>query len=496
MAVTLYTSRAYIQIGGVVMGKASRFFGALRWAYLSSLVLGCLLLVMGGLLQLFTGRASASPLRQSNGFVYVAKFELPITPITAQYLERLISTAEDDGANALVIELDTPGGLVSSMQDIVKRMLASRVPIIVYVAPQGAMAASAGIFVVYASHVAAMAPNTTIGSAQVILNGGDSSGSATPESGDAAAERAKVTNLLVAQIRSLADERGRNADFAERAVRQSDNVAAQTAADQHIVDFIAQDVNDLLAKADGRTVRMGDGQQMTVKTKGAEVRQLQPTFAEELLILITDPNVAFVLISLGTLGITWEFINPGSVFPGVLGAIFLLTGFLALGTLPVNWAGAVFIVLAFVMFIADVFLPSHGILTAGGIASLVIGGLLLINTSQAPGIPGVSPYVVSGVATGLGLFFFFAIFKVVQARRMRPTTGKESLLGSRGVARTELAPEGMVFVEGELWQAMSTDGPIPPGRPVKVVGADGLTLKVVPEETQIVASQGPATSAS
>jgi membrane-bound serine protease (ClpP class) len=466
------------------MGKASHFFRALRWAYLSSLVLGCLLLTLGGLLQPVAGTASASSLAQTGGFVYVAKFELPITPISAQYFERVISAAEDDGASALVIELDTPGGLVSSMQEIVKRMLASRVPIIVYVSPQGAMSASAGIFLVYAAHVSAMAPNTTIGSAQVILNGGDSSGSATAETGDAAAERAKVTNLLVAQIRSLANERGRNADFAEKAVRQSDNVHAQDAVGQHIVDFLGQDVADVLAKADGRTVHMGDGQQVTVKTKGAQVRALEPTFAEQILLLITDPSVAFVLISLGTLGITWEFINPGSVFPGVLGAIFLLTGFLALGTLPVNWAGAVFIVLAFIMFIADVFLPSHGVLTAGGIASLVIGGLLLINTSQAPGIPGVSPVVVSAVATGLGAFFFFAIYKVVQSRRMKPTTGRESLVGSIGRTRTALAPAGMVFVDGELWQATSDNGSIPAGYPVRVVRADGLTLKV---ESEVVA---------
>jgi membrane-bound serine protease (ClpP class) len=462
------------------MGKASFLFRALRWGYLGSLTLGVLLLTLGGLLQPFAISANASPLKQTNGsgFVYVATFDMAITPISEQYYNRVIKAAQADGANALVIQLDTPGGLVSSMQDIVKAMLASSVPIIVYVSPQGAMAASAGIFLVYASHVAAMAPNTTIGSAQVILNSGDTSSGSTPETGDAAAERAKVTNLLVSQIRNLADQRGRNADFAEQAVRQSENVGSQAAVDQHIVDFLAQDVPDLLAKADGRMVSMSDGHKIAVHTKGAEIRTLEPTFAEELLLLITDPSVAFVLISLGTLGITWELINPGAVFPGVIGAIFLLVGFLALGTLPVNWGGAVFIVLAFVMFIADVFLPTHGILTAGGIASLTIGGLLLINTAAAPGVPGVSPWVVTGTATGLGLFFFFAIFKVVQARRKRPTTGRESLVGTMGRARTELSPDGMVFVAGELWRAQSNNGTIPAGRAVKIVAADGLRLMV------------------
>lgn len=467
------------------MGKASLLFRALRWTYLGSLTLGMLLLTLGALLQTFTASVSASPLRQSNdngnGFVYVAKFDMPITPISEQYYNRVINAANNDGANALVIELDTPGGLVSSMQDMVKIMLASNVPVIVYVSPQGAMAASAGIFLVYASHVAAMAPNTTIGSAQVILNAGDTSGGSTPETGDAAAERAKVTNLLVSQIRNLAVQRGRNPDFAEQAVRQSANVTAQAAVDQHVVDFTAQNLPDLLAKADGRTVSMSDGHPVAVHTKDAAVKTLEPTFGENLLMLITNPDVAFVLISLGTLGITWELINPGAVFPGVIGAIFLLTGFLALGTLPVNWGGAVFIVLAFVMFIADVFLPTHGILTAGGIASLVIGGLLLINTAEAPGLPGVSPWVVAGTAAGLGAFFFFAVFKVVQARRKRPSTGRESIVGSIGETRTELAPEGMVYVSGELWQAWSNSGPIPAGRSVKIVDAEGLKLMVEAE---------------
>jgi membrane-bound serine protease (ClpP class) len=191
--------------------------------------------------------------------------------------------------------------------------------------------------------------------------------------------------------------------------------------------------------------------------------------------------VAFLLISLGTLGITWEFINPGSVFPGVVGAICLLIGLLGLGTLPVNWGGAVFLVLAFALFIADVFTPSHGILTAGGVVSLVIGGLLLINTGAAPGIPGVSPAVVLGVATGLGAFFFFSVYKIYRSRKARPSTGRESLAGRLAYARTDIAPSGMVFVEGELWQAYTQDGSIPSGSPVRVVATEGLTLRVRPE---------------
>ena len=295
-----------------------------------------------------------------------------------------------------------------------------------YISPQGAMSASAGVFIMYASHVSAMAPNTTIGSAEVILNAGsDTSG--TPESGDTAAERRKVTNLLVSQIRNLAQQRGRDEDFATKAITQSENLGTQAAVQQHVVDFSATSVADLLAQADGKTVQMGsDNSTLTLHTKGAQIRSLDLSFGEQVLLLITDPSVAFVLISLGTLGITWEFINPGAVFPGVVGALCLLVGFLGLGTLPINLAGAVFLVLAFVLFISDIFTPTHGILTAGGIISLILGGILLINTSEAPGVPGVSPPVIAGMALALGGFFFFAVYKVFQARRASRQPGAKT----------------------------------------------------------------------
>jgi membrane-bound serine protease (ClpP class) len=466
------------------MGRASGFSKVLRIGYLSSLFMGIALLVLGGLLEPLSVKAST--VRQGDGsgrVVYVAPFKLPITPISAQYFDRLIKTAEDAGADALVVQIDTPGGLVDSMQEIMKHILASRVPVITYVSPQGAQSASAGVFLVYASHVAAMAPNTTIGSAEVIFEGSDDGGgsSETPETGNDASMRRKVTNELVSKIRNLAVTHGRNADFAERAVRESANLGSQAALDQKVIDYVANNVSELLDKADGKSISMESGQ-ATLHTKGAEIRNLSLSFGEEILLLITNPSVAFVLISLGTLGLTWEFINPGSVFPGVVGALFLLVGFLALGTLPLSAAGLVFLGFAFVLFIADIFMPSHGILTAGGIASLVVGGLLLINTEGVPGVPTVSPYVVAGVASALGAFFFYAVYKVFQARRYRPTTGREQLVGSLAEARTDLSPNGMVFVEGELWNAVSVDGPVPSGRKVRVVKADGLTLTVAPDE--------------
>ncbi|MFL5731729.1 MAG: NfeD family protein [Chloroflexia bacterium] len=449
---------------------------AMRVAYLGSLLLGALLLAVGGLLEPVT---YAAPQGQAGGHVDVAVFKLPITPISAQYYERVLQSAQDDGAVALVVEIDTPGGLVDSMQQMVQRTLASRVPVVAYVSPQGAMAASAGVFMVYSAHVAAMAPNTTIGSAEVILNAGqsDSGNGSTPESGDTAAERRKVTNLLVSQIRTLADQRKRNADFGEKAIRESANLHAQAALDQHVVDVIANDVNDLLTKIDGHQVEVA-GEQVTLHTKGVPTQEVPLTLIEQILLVLTNPSVAFILISLGTLGITWEFINPGAVFPGVIGAIMLLIGLMALGTLPINAAGLAFIILAFILFIADVFMPTHGILTAGGIASLVIGGLLVVNTSEAPGVPGVSPYTIAGVAAALGGFFFFAVYKVYRARKAQPATGRESMVGDLAETRTDLAPTGMVFTNGELWQAISLDGSIPSGQQVRVVAADGLELKV------------------
>jgi membrane-bound serine protease (ClpP class) len=449
------------------------FVGVFRAAYLASLVVGALLVALSAFLDPSPTRAQTA----SSNRVDVADFKLAITPISAQYYDRVIQGAENDGAQAVIFQIDTPGGLVTSMQDMVQRTLASRVPVVVYVAPQGAMSASAGVFVVYASHVAAMAPNSTLGSSEVIINAGSSDSGATPESGDAAAERRKATNMLVSLIRNLADTRGRNADFGEKAVRQSENVGAQAALDQHIVDIVAPDLNDLLRQLDGRQVKLQSGT-VTLHTKDAVVNQVGRSAFEEILFVITDPSVAFILISLGTLGITWEFINPGAVFPGVIGAILLLIGLLALGTLPINAAGLVFLALAFVMFIADVFMPTHGILTAGGIVSLVLGGMILINTGAAPGIPGVSPYTIAGVALALGGFFFFAVYKVFQARKMRPSTGLENLVGSVAETRTDLAPQGMVFVQGELWNARSVDGSLPSGQKVRVVGTEGLTLNV------------------
>jgi membrane-bound serine protease (ClpP class) len=437
------------------------------------MAMGIIMLVIGSVV--YPTRVRAAQSEGSAGFVYVAPFNLPITPVSAQYFDRLVKTAEDAGADALVIELDTPGGLVDSMQVMVQRILGSRVPVIMYVSPQGAMAASAGVFLVYASHVAVMAPNTTIGSAEVIFQTSDD-GSGTPNPNDEAMRR-KATNELVSRIRSLAETRGRNPDFGEKAVRESANLNAQQALDQDVIDSLANDITDALDKADGMQVLVGSDQRI-LRLRGAEQRQLESNFAEDVLFVITDPSVAFVLISLGTLGITWEFINPGSVFPGVVGALLLLTGFLALGTLPINVAGLVFLVAAFVLFIADIFTPTHGVLTAGGIAALVIGGLLLVNTGGVPGVPTVSPWVVAGTAAGLGLFFFFAVYKVLRARQLQPATGRESLVGRLAEARTDIAPTGNVFVEGELWQATSMDGPINSGERVRVVEADGLRLRV------------------
>src|SRR5436190_10388141 len=334
------------------MGKVSAL-RIMRASYLTCLLLGTLLLGLSALLQPLA--SAATPQQKEGADVDVAGFQLPVTPISAHYGDRVIQTAEDDGATAVVIELDSPGGLVNAMLGMVQRTLASKVPVVVYVSPQAGMAASAAMFLVYSGNVAAMAPNTTIGSSEVLIGGGDSTSSSTPETGDAAAERRKATNLLVSQIRSLADEHGRNADFGEKAVRESANLHAADALKQHVVDVVAVDLNDLLKQIDGRKDKVG-GEEVTLKTKDVPTNNVPLTFIEQVLLTITDPSVAFLLISLGTRGITWEFINPGAVFPGVIGALCLLVGLMALGTLPINAAGIAFIILAFVLFAADVFM--------------------------------------------------------------------------------------------------------------------------------------------
>lgn len=394
-----------------------------------------------------------------------------INPAMASYVDRAIGQAEDTGASVIVIQMDTPGGLDTSMRDIIQRMIASKVPIVVYVSPSGARAASAGVYLTYAAHIAAMAPSTNIGSAHPVSL--DQSGN-EQQMTDTMTQ--KVTNDAVAYIRGLAQTRGRNADWAEQAVRSSVNITAQEALDQKVINVIAPDVPSLLDKIDGTTVQVPGGN-VTLETKGLPIEELDMSPVESFLHTISDPTIAYILLSLGTLGLIFELSSPGAILPGVVGGLFLLFALFGLGTLPLNIAGLLLLGFAFLLFVADILAPTHGILTGGGVISFVLGSFMLINTRDAPFL-SISTTAIGTLTLALTAFFIFVIRAVVRSRRHRPATGREGMLGQVGRAKTELGPGGMVFVDGALWEAMSETGSVSEGEAVEVVGQRGLTLVV------------------
>jgi membrane-bound serine protease (ClpP class) len=394
-----------------------------------------------------------------------------INPALAHYLVRVIDQAEVDQVSAVVIEIDTPGGLDSSMRQIIQRILASNVPIVLYVSPPGSRAASAGVYITYAAHVSAMAPNTNIGSATPVSMGENGEQQMSPEM------RAKVSNDAVAYIRSLAEQRGRNADWAERAVREGANVTAQEAARTGVVDMVANDVDDLLRQIDGRQVATAGGT-VTLRTANAPVNRLQMGLVDEFLQAISDPTIAYILISLGTMGMFFELSNPGSILPGVAGGICLLLGFYALGTLPVNYAGLLLMGFALLLFVVDTFSPTHGVLTLGGLASFLLGSLLLFNVPEAAPWLTLSLWTIFSVTGVMAGFFLLIARLVARSYHVRPSVGAEALLGQAGRAKTTLDPNGMVWVESALWEATADDGPIAAGTRVEIVDLDGLRLRV------------------
>jgi len=390
--------------------------------------------------------------------------EGPITPVTAEALSDAVDRAEAQGYRALVIQIDTPGGLESSMRVMVKRMLASEVPVIAWVAPSGARAASAGVFITMASDVAAMAPGTNIGAATPVnLQGGMDSTMAH-----------KVTNDAAAFARTVAAQRGRNAKWAEEAVRRAVAVDETEAVDLNIVDFIAPTMTDLLAKADGRTWRR-NGETRKLEVKDLPVDDVRIGFRQRLLALIADPNIAYILMLLGFYGLLFELQNPGAILPGVVGGIALILAFLALSTLPVNYAGVALIVLAVAFFIAEIKVASHGLLAAGGIVSLVLGSIILFQGETAR-----LSWTVIGVATiTTTAFFLLVVGAGLRAQRRKVRTGAKGLVGTRGVAVERLAPGGRVRVSGELWNAVS-DSTVEVGSEVVITALDKLTLRVRP----------------
>jgi len=410
---------------------------------------------------LFAGGASA----QTDGAVKLAVFKGPVTPVLASYLDRAIADAEASGAAALVLQLDTPGGSVDITQAITQRMTSSTVPIIVYVAPRGAHAGSAGTFITLAGHLAAMAPGSSIGAASPV----GSEGADLPDT-----LKKKATNILVADIKNLAARRGDKAvEWAQKAVSEAAAATADEALALGVVDAVATDVPDLLKQLDGRLVTVG-GESIALDLDDRPVEEVPLNPIESFLNIITSPALAAILLTIGLNAILFEISTPGGYAAGVIGVICLLLAFYALGTLEANWTGLGFIVLAFVLFVADIKAPTHGVLTAGGLVSFVLGAFVLFNTGELE-VPW--PTII-GLALGTGAFFAFAITKAVAAQRHRPVTGFEGIVGQTAVVRQPLEPEGMVLVEGELWRAESESGPVAVGEKVEVVGRDGYCLRV------------------
>ncbi len=402
---------------------------------------------------------------QTEGAVRLARFKGPVTPVLAAYIERAIMAAEASNAAALIIELDTPGGSVDITKNITQQMTAARVPIIVYVAPRGAHAGSAGTFITLAGHFAAMAPGSSIGAASPV----GSEGADLPET-----LRAKAVNILVADIKNLAARRGEKAvAWAEKAVTEAAAATADEALELGVIDVIAQDVPDLLRQLDGRTAVVA-GQTVTLRLSDLPVEEVPLSPLESFLNQLTNPALAAILLTIGLNAILFELSNPGGYVAGIIGVVCLLLAFYALGTLNANWAGLGFIALAFVLFVLDIKAPTHGILTAGGIISFVFGAYMLFNTAEI-NVPWLT---IISLALATAGFFAFAIGKALAAQRRQPTTGMEGMKGQHGEVRRDLTPEGMVLVSGELWRAVSESGPIPAGEKVVVTGQDGFILKV------------------
>ena len=417
------------------------------------------LLLLAGLL------LTAEPAARAQGprSIVVVEVDGVITPVIADHVRDALDLAEREGHQALLVELDTPGGLDTSMRDIVQSFLNSRVPVIVHVSPQGARAASAGAIITFAAHVAAMAPGTSIGAATPIdLEGGDLA--------------QKVINDAASYAESIAEQRGRNVEFAIDAVREGRSVAANEALELGVVDLIARDRAELLEALDGRIVELSPGRNVTLGTAGAELVEVELGLARSVLQWLSDPNLAFLFISIGTLAILYELANPGFGGGAIVGVILLVLAFTALSVFPVNAAGVILLVLAAALFVAELFVPGIGVFAAGGTVALVLAGLFLFR-----GPIGVDPIVLlptAVVAGGGALALGRAAWR---SRRLAGSTGAEGIVGSRGTVRSVEGDEALVFLQGAWWTARAADRTLRAGQRVRVVEMDGLRLVVEPE---------------
>jgi membrane-bound serine protease (ClpP class) len=393
--------------------------------------------------------------------VMIMELDGSINPGTASYIVRGIEEAEDDGAALIIIQMDTPGGLASSMRTMVKAIMNSMVPVVVYVAPTGSGAASAGVMVTVSAHIAAMAPGTNIGAAHpVTANGGEITKTMSE----------KVVNDMASYGRGIAQERGRNGEWVEKAIRESVSITADEALQQNVINLIAKDMDELLQLLDNREVTLASGK-ITLNTKGLKRVYYTPGFRDKVLRTISDPNIAYILMLIGLAGLYFELAHPGVIFPGVIGGISLILAFFSFQTLSVNYAGLLLIVLAIILFIAEVKITSHGLLSLGGVISLIMGTIMLYEDAKVS-----LKFMVPTIILVAG-FFIVVSTMAFRAHLNRPKGGMEGLIGEIGEVKGPIDPEGMIFVHGELWRAMSEER-IEAGEEVEVVGAKGLVLNV------------------
>lgn len=433
---------------------------------------------------------AGSSVRGQDRQVWILELDGAIGPASSDYITRNLAAAEAAGVELFVIRLDTPGGLDKSMRDIIRAILDADVPVATWVAPGGARAASAGTYILYASHVAIMAPATNLGAATPVAIGGgspfpspgggqeeDEDGEEERDRGDGStASERKAINDAVAYIRGLAELRGRNADWAEAAVRQAESLSSREALEKNVIDFIAKDVEALLAAVNGHTVTL-ERREATINVDGASVRHIEPDWRNEFLALITDPNIAYILLMIGIYGLILEFYNPGLGIPGVTGIICLLLAFYALQMLPISYVGVALLIIGIALMITEAFAPSFGVFGIGGAVAFIVGSVLLMD-SDLPGyqisLPVIAAFAVASIA-----IFVFSVGAALRARSRRVVSGRDAMIGATAIALGDFEGHGRVRVHGEIWQAESPVA-VAQGDTLTVTGLDGLLLRVEP----------------